>query len=113
MVCALGGGKGGKSLTTLEKRQKKVMEEQLKQQLKKSAEAREKKTQLTKVDSALLNRVSKELSGLNVVTPYIIASKVGVNISLAKRIIKELIAQGKLQLIDKSRRLLIAIPKSS
>ncbi len=102
----MGGGKGGKPLSTVEKRQRKAMEEQLKQQMKKS-EQREKKSQTITLDESLVSKASKEVSGLKVVTPYTLSSKLGVNVSIARSIIKELIGQGKLKLITKSRRVII------
>lgn len=103
----MGGGKGGKPLSIVEKRQKKAMEEQLKQQVRKG-EQREKKSQATILDESLISRASKELNSLNVVTPYTLSSKLGVNVSIARSIIRELMSQGKLKLIAKSRRVIVA-----
>ncbi|MEM0361745.1 MAG: 30S ribosomal protein S25e [Sulfolobales archaeon] len=103
----MGGGKGGKPLSVVEKRQKKAMEEQLKQQVRKG-EQREKRSQTIILDESLVSRASKELSTLNVVTPYTLSSKLGVNISIARSIIRELMSQGKLKLIAKSRRVIVA-----
>ncbi|MCS7108101.1 MAG: 30S ribosomal protein S25e [Sulfolobales archaeon] len=103
----MGGGKGGKPLSIAEKRQKKAMEEQLKQQLRKS-EQRDRKTQTTILDESLVDRASKEVSNLNIVTPYTLSSKLGVSIGIARSIIKELMNQGKLKLVSKSRRVIIA-----
>lgn len=102
----MGGGKGSKPLSTLEKRQRKAMEEQLKQQVKK-AEQREKKSQIITLDESLVSRASKEIGSLKVVTPYTLSSKLGVSVSIAKSIIKELISQGKLKLIAKNKRVII------
>ncbi len=108
----MGGGKGGKPISTLEKRQRRQLEQQLKQQLKESRQ-REKKAQLgVEVTDSLLSRASKEVTDLKVVTQYTLASKLGINLSLAKKVIKALVEQGKLKLVDKSRRVIIAtVPK--
>ncbi|MEM0453434.1 MAG: hypothetical protein QXO98_02085 [Sulfolobales archaeon] len=102
----MGGGKGGKPISIVEKRQKKIMEEQLRQQIRKS-EQREKKSQAVILDESLVNRAIKEVNNLNVVTPYALSSKLGVNVGIARSVIKELINQGKLKLIGKSRRVII------
>lgn len=104
----MGGGKGGKPISTIEKRQRRQLEQQLKQQLKESKQ-REKKVQLgVEVTDSLLSRASKEMADLKVVTQYTLASKLGINLSLAKKVIKALVEQGKLKLVDKSRRVIIA-----
>jgi small subunit ribosomal protein S25e len=109
----MGGGKGGKPISIIEKRQKKALEQQLKQQMKK-AEQREKKTQVSLlVDESLINRAIKEVTGLNIITPYVLASKLGVNVSIAKRIMKELISRGMLTLVSKNRRVMVASVKTS
>jgi small subunit ribosomal protein S25e len=109
----MGGGKGGKPISIIEKRQKKALEQQLKQQMKK-AEQREKKTQVSLlVDESLINRAIKEVTGLNIITPYVLASKLGVNVSIAKRIMKELISRGMLALVSKNRRVIVASVKTS
>jgi small subunit ribosomal protein S25e len=109
----MGGGKGGKPISIIEKRQKKALEQQLKQQIKK-AEQREKKTQVSLlVDESLINRAIKEVTGLNIITPYVLASKLGVNVSIAKRIMKELISRGMLTLVSKNRRVIVASVKTS
>jgi small subunit ribosomal protein S25e len=109
----MGGGKGGKPISIIEKRQKRALEQQLKQQMKK-AEQREKKTQVSLlVDESLINRAIKEVTGLNIITPYVLASKLGVNVSIAKRIMKELISRGMLTLVSKNRRVIVASVKTS
>ncbi|MCC6021522.1 MAG: hypothetical protein LM560_00140 [Desulfurococcaceae archaeon] len=109
----MGGGKGGKPISIIEKRQKKALEQQLKQQMKK-AEQREKKTQVSLlVDESLINRAIKEVTGLNIITPYVLASKLGVNVGIAKRIMKELISRGMLTLVSKNRRVIVASVKTS
>jgi small subunit ribosomal protein S25e len=109
----MGGGKGGKPISVIEKRQKRALEQQLKQQMKKS-EQREKKTQVSLlVDESLINRAIKEVTGLNIITPYVLASKLGVNVSIAKRIMKELISRGMLTLVNKNRRVIVASVKTS
>jgi small subunit ribosomal protein S25e len=109
----MGGGKGGKPISVIEKRQKRALEQQLKQQMKKS-EQREKKTQVSLlVDESLINRAIKEVTGLNIITPYVLASKLGVNVSIAKRIMKELISRGMLTLVSKNRRVIVASVKTS
>jgi small subunit ribosomal protein S25e len=109
----MGGGKGGKPISVIEKRQKRALEQQLKQQMKKS-EQREKKTQVSLlVDESLINRAIKEVTGLDIITPYVLASKLGVNVSIAKRIMKELISRGMLTLVSKNRRVIVASVKTS
>jgi small subunit ribosomal protein S25e len=109
----MGGGKGGKPISIIEKRQKRALEQQLKQQMKKT-EQREKKTQVSLlVDESLINRAIKEVTGLNIITPYVLASKLGVNISIAKRVMKELISRGMLTLVSKNRRVIVASAKTS
>ncbi len=105
----MGGGKGGKPLSIVEKKQKKAMEEQLKQQVRKG-EQREKKSQTTILDESLINKASKEVGSLGIVTPYTLATKLGVNVGIARSIIKELITQGRLKLIAKSRRVIVTAP---
>ena len=109
----MGGGKGGKPISIIEKRQKRALEQQLKQQMMKTKQ-REKKTQVSLlVDESLINRAIKEVTGLNIITPYVLASKLGVNVSIAKRIMKELISRGMLTLVSKNRRVIVASVKTS
>lgn len=104
----MGGGKGGKPISTIEKRQRRQLEQQIKQQVK-EVKQREKRVQVSvEVGESLVNTAAKEVSGLGVVTPYTLASKLGVNVSLAKKLIRVLVDQGKLKLVDRSRRLIIA-----
>ncbi len=101
------GGRKKPTLSQLEKRMRKQLE---------AREKREKKRETTSVEPVIsieridLNRVAAEVSKMPYVTPYLLASKYGIKISAARRILKQLVDQGVLSVYDYNRRVPIFVP---
>ncbi len=98
----MGGGKPKKPLSALDKSRKETRR-------RKVAKEERKYTYHT-IDENLLRRASRTVEGLDVVTPSTLASTLGIKVSLAKAIVRRLVEQGKLKLVDKWGDLLIAQP---
>jgi small subunit ribosomal protein S25e len=105
------GGATKKPISTMEKRQKKLMEEQQKKQAKKqiSKTGKEVISNVVVVDKETLKKVEEELKKEKIVTPYTLSSKLGVTISVAKKILEELWKQGVVKQVAKNRRVVLYV----
>ncbi|MEM0152559.1 MAG: hypothetical protein QXJ56_02880 [Ignisphaera sp.] len=96
------GTKGGKPLSTLEKRQKKIAKEE-----KKSAKEEKKETKATFIDESLVLKAGEELENSGFATAFALTQKLNIKYSIAKRIIKELVNRNEASILTKSRRVII------
>jgi len=103
----MGGGRTGKPLSSLERRQRRALEQRLRQQLRAKKKEEVKKVALGTIDEGLIRRAQHEVKGQKVITPYILSSRMGIPMSLAKKVLKVLADRGAIKLVDKSRRLAI------
>jgi len=104
----MGGGKKRPTVSALEKRMKKEAEGKKeeggkKPQMKLSGTTGE----LTEVS---FEAVIKDIKGLKYVTPYVLASRLGLKLSRAKRVLRELESRGVLVAVDKNSRVPIYVP---
>ena len=104
------GTKGGKPLSTLEKRQKKLAK---KEEAKKPAKE-ERKISVPSAETIDQNLISKALDEINnsgYVTTFTLSQKLGVKYSLAKKILRELVKRGNANLVVKNRRIILVAKK--
>jgi len=103
----MGGGRTGKPLSSLEKRQRKALEQRLRQQLRARKKEEARKVALGTIDEGLIRRAQHEVRGQKAITPYMLSSRMGIPMSLAKKVLRVLADRGVIKLVDKSRRLAI------
>jgi len=101
------GTKGGKPITAIEKRQARMLREEL----RKREERRERKQGFGLIDPALVDKIARDIRGLDVVTPFILTQRYNLKYSIAKRVLLELANRGIVEIYSKTRRLIIALPK--
>lgn len=107
MVISTGGGKAKKPLSVMDKEARKKAKEVVKKPTKEEKTA--KKTQIELgITEQLIKRASKVMSESKIVTPASLASALGVKVSLARALMREVIKSGEAVLISKHRGFLIA-----
>lgn len=104
----MGGGKKKPTVSALEKRAKKEAE------AKKEEGGKKPQMRLSgttgELTEASMDAVIKEIKGLKYVTPYVLSSRLGIKISRAKRVLRELESRGLLVAVDKNSRVPIYAP---
>jgi ribosomal protein S25 len=100
----MGKGKPRKPISSMDKRRKGAII------TKKAEKKEEKRASFHNLDPSLIKRAAKTVKNMDVVTPYVIATSLNIKMSLARNVIRELIRSGELQLIDKGRSVIIAVP---
>ncbi|ARM75800.1 30S ribosomal protein S25e [Acidianus manzaensis] len=101
------GGVQKKSISTMEKRIKKEAEAQ---QKKAAAGRKSNKTgnevisKNITINNDTIKKIQEEISREKMITPYTLANKVGVTLSVAKRILKDLNEQGTIKEVFRNRR---------
>ena len=107
------GGATKKPISSMEKRQKKLQEEaQKKAQKKISKTGKEVTSKNIVIDKETIAKVQEELKKEKIVTPYTLASKIGVTMSVAKKILEELQKQGMISQAAKNRRTVVYVTSS-
>lgn len=94
------GTKGSKPLSTLEKRQKKVVKEEPKKAVKSIF-----------IDESLVSKAKEELKNSEFTTVFSLAQKLNIKYSIAKQIIKVLVNRDEAKILAKNRRVIVAIAK--
>lgn len=110
------GSKGKKPLSVMEKRQKRAVEGEKKEEKKPRREKAEKYVNLTSalnIDSSLYDRVSREILDEAVITPSQIAQKYTLPVSVAKALLRHLERGGVVRLVSRSRRTMVYIPSKA
>jgi len=107
-VVSFVGTKGGKPITAIEKRQRRLM--QRTEGRERREERREKRTSITVLEAEILKNVDRDLKNLDLVTPYEIVQKYNVKYSTAKRVLLELARRGIVNINLKARRIIVATP---
>lgn len=102
-----GGGKAKKPLSVMDKEARKKAREVAKKPAKEEKPAKKAQIELGVTDQ-LIKRASKVISESKIVTPSSLASALGVKVSLARALIREVIRSGEAVLINKHRGFLIA-----
>ncbi|ABO08504.1 30S ribosomal protein S25e [Pyrobaculum calidifontis] len=109
---------GGKKRPTLSQLAKKAEKEKAQPQQQKSKkevkkeEAPAKRTIQT-LDEKVFQTIAKEVQSLKAVTPYEIATKYGIKMSLAFKVLRALRDRGDLVLVAKGHRTEVYVPKRS
>ncbi len=65
------------------------------------------------VTPELINRAKRDIAKMGYVTPAKLAPMLNVKLSVARKILKRLIADGSVDVRAKNRRIIVAVPKSS
>jgi small subunit ribosomal protein S25e len=105
---------GGKKKPTLSQLAKKAEKEKAQQAQKgkkeiKKEEAPTKRT-IQALDEKVFQTIAKEVMTMKVVTPYEIASKYGIKMSVAFKVLRALRDRGDLALVAKGHRTEIYVP---
>jgi len=102
------GTKGGKPLSTLEKKQKKVVKEEPKKKVEKE-EKREVKPMY--IDESLISKAVEEVENSRYSTIFNLAQKLNVKYSIARKIVREVVNRGEAEIISKNRRVIVISSK--
>jgi small subunit ribosomal protein S25e len=105
---------GGKKRPTLSQLAKKAEKEKAQQAQKgkrevKKEEASAKRT-IQALDEKVFQTIAKEVQNMRVITPYDIASKYGIKMSVAFKVLRSLRERGDLVLVAKGHRTEVYIP---
>lgn len=103
------GTKGGKPVSAIEKRQMRIA----KKEERKAVKEEKREYKLTVVDPSLLKKVSEDIKNLDFVTTSTIAQRFNIKYSMAKKILKILVTQNLIDVILKTRRVIVATPVRS
>ena len=110
MAIGLGGGKTKKPLSVIDKESRKRAKEVLKKAPAKEAkEAKERKVPV-EISEHMVRRATKVLSEAKVTTPSTLAAALGVKLSVARALIRELVRSERAFLVSKYRGLLVVKP---
>lgn len=107
------GGKKKPTLSQLAKKAEKEKAQPQQQKGKKEAKKEEvtaKRTVQT-LDEKIFQTIAREVASLKVVTPYEVASKYGIKMSTAFKVLRTLKERGDLVLVAKGHRTEIYVPK--
>ncbi len=83
------------------------MQEEQEKKEKKKAQSKTGKEVISRnvvIDEETRKKVEDELKNENVITPYVLAQKAGVSISVAKKILAQMAQEGSVKLVAKNRR---------
>lgn len=106
---------GGKKKPTLSQLAKKAEKEKAQQQQQKSKKEVKKEESPAKrtvqtLDEKVFQTIAKEVQSARVVTPYEIASKYGIKMSVAFKVLRALRDRGDLVLVAKGHRTEVYVP---
>lgn len=65
------------------------------------------------VTQELVNRAKRDIGKMSYVTPSKLAASLNVKLSLARKVLKRLAADGVVDVRAKNRRIIVVVPKSS
>lgn len=103
------GTKGGKPLSSIEKKQTRVE----KKEEKKLAREEKKETRLNIVDPSLVRKVAEDIKSAPFVTTFTLVQKYGIKYSTARKVLRALSSQNIVNISLKSRRVIVAVPVKS
>ncbi|MEM0113843.1 MAG: 30S ribosomal protein S25e, partial [Metallosphaera sp.] len=99
------GGASKKPISNIEKRLKKEAETQQKKEKKKTSKTgNEIISKNITISDEMVKRVQDEIKKEKIITPYTLATKSNITLSVAKRILKDLSAQGTIKEAYRNRR---------
>ncbi len=103
-------GRVNKPITAVEKRQMRELLKQLRQRMIEERKATRGVTHHVVADEGIVDKAQKVVKSMNFVTPSALAEKLGVDMGLAKRILRDLENRGVLKLYSRNRRIQIYVP---
>ncbi|EHP69580.1 MAG: 30S ribosomal protein S25e [Metallosphaera yellowstonensis] len=104
------GGASKKPISNVEKRMKKEAEAQQKKEKKKvSKTGNEVISKNIVISDEMVKRVQEEIKKEKIITPYNLATKASITLSVAKRILKDLNQQGVIKEVYRNRRTAIYV----
>ncbi len=104
------GGVSKKPISNIEKRMKKQQEEQQKTSKKKTSKTgSEVISKNIQISNDMIKKIQEEIKREKMITPYELATKSNITISVAKRILKDLNSQGVIKEVFRNRRTAIYI----
>jgi len=59
----------------------------------------------------VISRVADEIKKENVITPYMLATRLSISVSAARKLLSDLSSQGEVKLVSKNRRVAIYTTK--
>ncbi len=104
-----GMGRVNKPLSAIEKRQMRQMLKELRQRMIEERKEKRGVTLRVVAEEDVIKNAEKVVRHMKFVTPNMLADKMGINISLAKRILRDLETKGTLKLYAKNRRIQIYV----
>jgi small subunit ribosomal protein S25e len=104
------GGKTKKSITAMEKQQKLREMKEKKVKEEKREEKKEKKISSPLLPLEVVKQLENELNNIKCLTPYVLASKFGLKIGVAKSVLKELESRGVLKCVARGSRISVYTP---
>ncbi|MGD0644481.1 MAG: hypothetical protein ABSA75_06200 [Candidatus Bathyarchaeia archaeon] len=108
------GGKKKLGIKQMEKQQVKEDEDKTKEKKKeKAGPPKERKNIGILSPDAKSDKIISEVKKMNVLTPYAVATKFGIRISIAKDFLEQLEANGAVQLVSGSHNMKIYKPAAS
>lgn len=108
------GGVQKKPISAMEKRLKKEAEAQQKKAASKkpSKTGSEVISKNITISNDTIKKIQEEIAKEKIITPYVLATKVGVTLSVAKRILKDLSSQGVIKEEFRNRRTALYVANS-
>ena len=103
-------GRVNKPLSAIEKRQMRQMLKELRQRMIEERKEKRGVTLRVVAEEDVIKNAEKVVKHMKFVTPNMLADKMGINMSLAKRILRDLETKGLLKLYAKNRRVQIYVP---
>ncbi|MCY0874251.1 MAG: 30S ribosomal protein S25e [Acidianus infernus] len=104
------GGVSKKPISSIEKRLKRQQEEQQQKGKKKiSKTGSEVISKNIQISDEMIKKIQEEIKREKMITPYELATKTNITLSVAKRILKDLNAQGVIKEAFRNRRTAIYI----
>lgn len=108
------GGKKKPTLSQLAKKAEKEKQQQQPQRGKREAKKEEApaKRTIQALDEKVFQAIAKDVQAMKAVTPYEVASKYGIKISMAYKVLRSLRDRGDLVLVSKGHRTEVYVPRS-
>jgi len=104
------GGKTKKSITAMEKQQKLREMKEKKAKEEKKEEKKEKKISSPLLPLEVVKQLENELNNIKCLTPYVLASKFGLKMGVAKSVLRELESRGILRCAARGSRISVYTP---
>jgi len=104
------GGKTKKSITAMEKQQKLREMKEKKAKEEKKEEKKEKKISSPLLPLEVVKQLENELNNIKCLTPYVLASKFGLKMGVAKSVLRELESRGILRCTARGSRISVYTP---